>query len=243
MLKYLLTQREKGGWWSSLIDGPGAQAALHRTTAVQSGKFMEFKEMRILSQNLHTSSCYISSNLKAMLKHRDSQHLGVTCSPQPCRGGTWLQSAQLSHTCWTRCRACTPRSGCNTSLTHPKQGMWHKYLLSQQMVPPEGNKHQGLMPPSNAPTAGEWQTQLSHWYWGTINAGQSPILTALSPLVCTKWVLLAAMKYWALKSWIHFHKNLMMGFQVMMAVPATSFVSHPLGHCTAQSILCKAPIK
>lgn len=96
MLKYLLTQREKGGWWSSLIDGPGAQAALHRTTAVQSGKFMEFKEMCILSQNLHTSSCYISSNLKAMLKHRDSEHLGVTCSPQPCRGGTWLQSAQLS---------------------------------------------------------------------------------------------------------------------------------------------------
>lgn len=217
MLKYLVTRREKGGWWSSLMDGPGAQAVLHRTTAVQSRKSMESKEMCIQLEPTHLQLFKPQSheNLKAETQglsafRGDLQPFG-SC-PQPCRGGTRLQPAQLSHTCWTRCCACTPGSGCNTALTHPKQGMWHKYLLSQQMVPPEGNKHQGLMPPMQCTPAGEWQTQLSHWYWGTINAGQSPILTALPLLGCTKWVLLAAMKYWPLKNSIHFHKSLMMGF-------------------------------
>lgn len=41
MLKYLLTQRDKSGWCSSLMDGPGAQAAPHISTAVQSRKSME----------------------------------------------------------------------------------------------------------------------------------------------------------------------------------------------------------
>lgn len=118
MLKYLLTQREKGGCWSSLMDGPGAQAALHRTTAVQSRKSTESKEMCIHSQNLHTSSGCISSNLKAMLKHRDSAFRGdlqpLGSCPQPCRGGTWLQPSQLSHTCWT-CLLCL----------HTKVGVQH----------------------------------------------------------------------------------------------------------------------
>lgn len=41
MLKCLLTQREMGGWCSSLMEGPGAQTAPHTTRAVQSRNSME----------------------------------------------------------------------------------------------------------------------------------------------------------------------------------------------------------
>lgn len=113
--------------------------------------------MCIHSQNLHTSNGCISSDLKAVLKHGDSRHLGVVCShlaaaPEPA--GEELSSAtRAEHVCC----ACTPRSGCSTPLTHPNQGVWHKYLLSQQTVSPEGKRHQDLKPP----------TQCTHCSWVT----------------------------------------------------------------------------
>lgn len=41
MLKCLLTQREMGGWCSSLMEGPGAQTAPHTIRIVQSRKSRE----------------------------------------------------------------------------------------------------------------------------------------------------------------------------------------------------------
>lgn len=239
MLKYLLTRREKGGWWSSIMDGPGAQAALHRTTAVQR-KSME-SEGNVHPQSEPTHVQWL--HLFKPQSYAETQRLpAVWQLPPTLQRRNLAQPAQLSSATRAEhiCCACTPRSG---SLTHPDQDMWHEYLLSQKQCLLRGRSTRTLCHPCNGPTADEWQTKLSHWYWETINPGQSPILIALPLLVCTKWVLLSAMKYWPVKNGIHFHKKLMMGFQVMMAVPATSFVSHPLGHCTAQSILCTAPIK
>lgn len=84
--------------------------------------------------------------------------------PQPCRGGTWLQPAQLSHTCWTRLLCLHTKVRVQHIPHTPKQGMWHKYLLSQQMVPPEGKNHQGLMAPM----------QCTHCRWVT-----NPIVTLI----------------------------------------------------------------
>lgn len=143
ILKYLLTQREKGGWYSSLMDGPGAQAAPHTTTAVQSRKSTESQRKCASTGKTYTplvaTSVQSCAEIRGLWAFRGALQPFGSCS-QACRGGTWLEPAQFSSATRAEhvCCVCTPRWGYNTSLTHPNQGMWHQFLLSQQMGSPEG---------------------------------------------------------------------------------------------------------
>lgn len=151
MLKYLLTQREKGGCWSSLMDGPE-----HRQPFTEPLLFRveNPQNPRKCASTVRTYTPPVAASLQTSKPcwNTGTQHLGVICSHLAAAHNPAEEELGYNHlSSATRaehvCCACTPRSGCNTSLTHPKQGMWHKYLLSQRMVPLEGNKHQGLMPP------------------------------------------------------------------------------------------------
>lgn len=87
MLKYLLTWREKGGWCSSLMEGLGAQAPPHTTTAVQSRKSMESR--RKCASTVKTCTPPVAASLQTSELCWDTGTLG----PRACRGGTQLSWA------------------------------------------------------------------------------------------------------------------------------------------------------
>lgn len=182
------------------MDEPGAQAAPHTTTAVQSRKSMD--SQRKCASTVKTYMPPVAASLQSCAEtrglsaFRSAWQTSGSC-PWPCRGGTWLEPAQLSHTFVCLRVQHIPH-------TH-KAG----HVTKIPVVTTNGDSWGDKAPGPNA-TYAIHPLQMSDKLilWGKIKARQSPILITLPLLVRTKRVLLAAMKYWPLKNWFPFHKNL-----------------------------------
>lgn len=147
-------------------------------------------------QWLHLFKAQSCAETRGLSAFRSAWQTSGSC-PWPCRGGTWLEPAQLSHTFVCLRVQHIPH-------TH-KAG----HVTQIPVVTTNGDSW-GDKAPGPKATYAIHPLQMSDKLilWGKIKARQSPILITLPLLVRTKRVLLAAMKYWPLKNWFPFHKNL-----------------------------------
>lgn len=169
-LKCLLTQREKGGWCSSLMDGPGAQAAPHTTTAAQSRKSME--SWRKCASTVETYTPPVATSLQTSKLCWNTGTLSISgrsaalwqLPPSPQRRNLAPASSAQPHVLNTLAglahqgQGATHPSHAQTRVFDTNTSCHNKWRL------PEGKTTGAQCHPCNSPTADEWQTQLSHWY-------------------------------------------------------------------------------